>query len=546
ADGATFIPGESVLLRAVAQDREDGDLAAAVAWRSSLDGPLGTGGTLAVTTLRSGLHGITASVTDAGGLRATATIVVVVNAVPTVTIAAPAAGATFAPGDSYRPVATATDVEDGDLTARVSWSSSLDGAPGTGGTIATARLRSGTHVIRASATDRGGKTGSAEITVIVNAPPSVTITAPLAGATFVPGDAVRLQGTATDAEDGDLGAAIAWASDLDGALGAGTDVTVPSLRSGTYTITATVRDSGGKTASVRTTIVVNAPPQLRIVAPSDGSAFVPGDVVRLQATATDVEDGDLGAAISWSSSVDGPLGGGATLDVTLHSGTHTLTAAVADAGGERAGATIVLVVNAPPALEVSANGALFAPGDTITLTGAAHDLEDGDLSAEVTWASSLDGPLGEGSRLDVTRLRAGTHTITASVAGRGGRTASAAITVVVTAPPALLIGSPQDGATFVPGDVVPLTAMTNDAEDGDLGTAIRWTSSLDGPLGGGSMLNVDGLRSGTHVISAQVTDGGGKSAAAATTVIVNAAPRLSIVTPTTGLTVSPADAVSLV
>ena len=634
ADGATFIPGESVLLRAVAQDREDGDLAAAVAWRSSLDGPLGTGGTLAVTTLRSGLHGITASVTDAGGLRATATIVVVVNAVPTVTIAAPAAGATFAPGDVVRLVATATDVEDGDLTARVSWSSSLDGALGTGGTIATARLRSGTHVIRASATDRGGKTASAEVTVTVNAPPMVTITVPLAGATFVPGDAVRLQGTATDAEDGDLGAAIAWASDLDGALGAGTDVTVPSLRSGTHTITATVRDSGGKTASVRTTIVVNAPPQLRIVAPSDGSAFVPGDVVRLQATATDVEDGDLGAAISWSSSVDGPLGGGATLDVTLHSGTHTLTAAVADAGGERAGATIVLVVNAPPALEVSANGTLFAPGDTITLTGAAHDLEDGDLSAEVTWASSLDGPLGEGSRLDVTRLRAGTHTITASVVDRGGKTASAvltvvvdappvvritgpadgfdsvpgavlpftatatddedgtldaaivwtssvdgplgsgallraalhsgrhtvtasvtdsagrtttaAITVVVNAPPALLIGSPQDGATFVPGDVVPLTAMANDAEDGDLGTAIRWTSSLDGPLGGGSMLNVDGLRSGTHVISAQVTDGGGKSAAAAITVIVNAAPRLSIVTPTSGLTVGPADAVSLV
>src|SRR5206468_3521004 len=170
----------------------------------------------------------------------------------------------------------------------------------------------------------------------------------------------------------------------------------------------------------------------------------------------------------------------------------------------------------------------------------------GDLSAEVTWASSLDGPLGEGSRLDVTRLRAGTHTITASVVDRGGRTASAVLTVVVDAPPVVRITGPADGFDSMPGAVLPFTAMANDAEDGDLGTAIRWTSSLDGPLGGGSMLNVDGLRSGTHVISAQVTDGGGKSAAAAITVIVNAAPRLSIVTPTSGLTVGPADAVSLV
>src|SRR5205807_1439784 len=252
----------------------------------------------------------------------------------------------------------------------------------------------------------------------------------------------------------------------------------------------------------------------------------PGDHVELAATATDVEDGDLTAAIAWTSSLEGPLATGGTLDVaSLHSGTHTISASVADRGGKTAEAHVVVVVNAPPQLRIVApsDGSAFVPGDVVRLQATATDAEDGDLSAQVTWVSSLDGPLGQGARVDATRLRSGTHTITASVVDRGGKTASAVLTVVVDAPPVVRITGPADGVDSVPGAVLPFTATATDDEDGTLDAAIVWTSSVDGSLGSGALLRAT-LRSGRHTVTASVTDSAGRTTTAAITVVVNAPP----------------------
>src|SRR5205807_9341484 len=100
--------------------------------------------------------------------------------------------------------------------------------------------------ITASATDSGGKTGRASITVTMNATPTVTITAPAAGSAFQPGAAIALTATATDPEDGNLGSRITWTSSRDGALGTGASPTVSSLSNGTHTITASATDGVGK------------------------------------------------------------------------------------------------------------------------------------------------------------------------------------------------------------------------------------------------------------------------------------------------------------
>ena len=62
---------------------------------------------------------------------------------------------------------TATDAEDGVLTAGLAWASSLDGAIGSGGSFTTSALSAGVHVITASVTDSGGTTGSATITITI-------------------------------------------------------------------------------------------------------------------------------------------------------------------------------------------------------------------------------------------------------------------------------------------------------------------------------------------------------------------------------------------
>ncbi len=546
ADGALFAPGDVVHFTGQATDVEDGNLSASIMWISSRDGLLGHGTPLDVGTLHSGTHTIRASVTDHGGKTANVDRTIVVNAPPVLHITGPVNGALVVPGQPVVFTATATDTEDGNLAAAVTWTSSIDGALGAGAPLSTAALHSGTHTVTASVTDAGGRTASDTVTVVVNAAPTVQINAPAAGAVFSPGDVVTFTGIAGDPEAGDLTAAIVWSSSLDGALGIGSPLPVSTLRSGTHSITASITDGGGLVTSTQRTIIVNAAPTITVNAPAEGTVFAPGDFVHLSATANDAEDGTISALVTWTSSLDGPLGTGATLDVALtHSGAHTLTATIVDAGGKTATATRGVIVNAAPTLQITApaDASVFAPGATVTFTATATDAEDGNLGAAVTWSSSLDGALGTGTPLAVTTLRSGTHVVTATVTDHGGKIATATRTVIVNAPPVVTITGPAAAAVFSPGDLVACRATASDVEDGDLGTAIAWTSSLDGALGTGTALDVTTLRSGTHVLTAAVTDAGGRTGNAQRTIVVNAAPTIAIGTPADGTIYSPNETV---
>jgi hypothetical protein len=62
--------------------------------------------------------------------------------------------------------AFARDVEDGDMTSRIVWSSSVDGRIGTGGTVFKV-LTPGAHSITATVTDSRGRTRSAQIRIVI-------------------------------------------------------------------------------------------------------------------------------------------------------------------------------------------------------------------------------------------------------------------------------------------------------------------------------------------------------------------------------------------
>jgi len=96
-----------------------------------------------------------------------------------------------------------------------------------------------------------------------NDPPAVSITSPVDGDTFVSGAEILFEGTASDTEDDDatLTAALAWTSSIDGPIGSSTGGSISTtLSDGNHTITATVTDSGGKTASESISITVGTPP----------------------------------------------------------------------------------------------------------------------------------------------------------------------------------------------------------------------------------------------------------------------------------------------
>ncbi len=100
-----------------------------------------------------------------------------VNNPPAVTITAPSDGSTYTEGDSVTFIGDANDIEDGDLSASIEWSSSIDGALGTGASITTSNLSVGTHTITASVTDAGSLSSTDTITVIIQPATAITLSA---------------------------------------------------------------------------------------------------------------------------------------------------------------------------------------------------------------------------------------------------------------------------------------------------------------------------------------------------------------------------------
>ena len=205
------------------------------------------------------------------------------NAAPVVSITSPGNGSTFAAGASITFDATATDTEDGDISANISWSSSLNGPIGTGSTLTLDTLSVGSHTITASVTDTALASGSGSITLTVSPPPNssptVTITAPANASTFVAGTLISFAGSATDAEDGDLSAVLTWSSNRDGTIGSGAGFSTAALTTvGTHTITASVVDSDSAPAFDSISLTVNPAP------PSDIANLATADFATAQGT----------------------------------------------------------------------------------------------------------------------------------------------------------------------------------------------------------------------------------------------------------------------
>ncbi|HVR95016.1 MAG TPA: M14 family zinc carboxypeptidase [Thermoanaerobaculia bacterium] len=98
------------------------------------------------------------------------------NTAPSVAITAPANGASLASGTAVTFSGTASDSQDGNLASSLAWTSSLDGAIGSGASFQTSALSAGTHTITAAVTDSGGLAGSASISLTVTSGGSVTVT----------------------------------------------------------------------------------------------------------------------------------------------------------------------------------------------------------------------------------------------------------------------------------------------------------------------------------------------------------------------------------
>jgi hypothetical protein len=181
-------------------------------------------------------------------------------------------------------------------------------------------------------------------------------------------------------------------------------------------------------------------PVVEIVAPADGTAVPGGTELVVEATADDLEDGDISAGISWSSDVDGYLGTGPNQPATLSGGTpavtHVVTASVTDSASNTSMASITVHVDDTPTptsmsvadldgASVSARGGKWRADVTITVR---DDLGDPVAGAAVSgaWSNGTNGSgncTTNGSGLCVASkggLKSNVSSVTFSVTGISG------------------------------------------------------------------------------------------------------------------------------
>ena len=454
-----------------------------------------------------------------------------VNTAPTVTISAPSNGTTVTDGTAISFSGSASDVEDGDLTSSLVWTSNLDGTIGNGGSF-SATLSVGSHTITAAVTDSGGLAGSDMVSVTVDA---------ISGSS---GD-LLLSEVLYDVGGTDDG--LEWVEiynndsvtlDLSGfSLGSGgVDYTVTLVQlSGTLAPGETFVVGGPTSSAVNGNpvfdLVVNFDPDLQ----NSGTTADGVALFNLPASQVTTLTVPIDAVIYGGTNANG------LVDETGIANAPEVGDAPSDSSIERldvAGnwqiqsspSPNVTPLNPPantaPTVSITgpSNGTTVTEGTSVTFTGTANDSEDGDLSSSIAWSSDLDGALGSGASVSTSALSVGTHTITAAVTDSGGLSGSDVVSVTVEAntAPTVSISAPSNGTTATEGTSVTFTGTANDSEDGDLSSSIAWSSDLDGTLGSGASVSTSALSVGTHTITASVTDSGGLSGSDVVSVTIEA------------------------
>lgn len=449
-------------------------------WASSKDGELGTTANVNLNTLTAGTHVITLTLSDNAGNTVDSDSVTITvgesdtslsNTAPVAAITAPAADISFNFGEIITFEGTGTDAEDGALSdSSLVWSSSIDGAIGTGGALSTDTLSQGEHTITMTVTDTQGSATNAFIIITVgvnSSTPTVQIISPAdssatAGTYEVSaGDTINFVGKATDYDGTPItGENLQWLSSKDGALFNGnthelntrsvTALNYEPLKEGEHTIYLRAAGSAGTGQASIIINLVNTNPAAVISNPPDECpenntlchTFAPGEWINFQGTATDTEDGNLsGKSLEWTSHIDGLLGTGESLNIKtdnvdalgnlpMTDGEHIITLEAKDEWGASGIDSVVINIgtNTPPVPTITYPEADYTSAFStgfITFYGKADDAEEGTLNSDaMEWYSSnqqgklnSEEPSGAGLltssvRLDISGFTAGTHTVT--------------------------------------------------------------------------------------------------------------------------------------
>lgn len=403
-------------------------------------------------------------------------VIVTVNAAPppTVTLTAPQNGASAIVNQAVALAASASSgsgtITKVEFYAGSSLVATAASAPYAGSWTPGA---AGTYAITAKAYDNfGSSTASAPATVTVtaNPPPTVALTAPSAGSTFIVNQNVALNANA--AANGS--AAVAKVEFFAGAALVGTATSSPYTAtwtpssSGSYALTAKATDSlGAATTSTAVNVSVQAgpPPTVNLTSPTVDATVSSSGTVTLTANAAPSQGGAAIAKVEFFAS--GKLIGTATTAPYAVSwasptpGTYSVTAVATDALGisaASAAVTVTVINNPPPAVSLTAPAAgnAYAAPASMTL-GASATAASGASIARVDFyqGNALVGSATSSPYLfSWTNVAAGSYSITAVATDNLGAQATTPPVSVTVGNLGVTFMSPQDGAALAGSSVL--------------------------------------------------------------------------------------------
>lgn len=396
ANGATFIETEGLLLSADAGDAEDGDLSAFVVWSSDLAGELGVGAGLPDVGLEPGLHTLTASVMDSGGLEAAASVTVEIL---TITISVSPTAATIPAGEvqQFTAAVYADEVEMLTGAPTITWSSSNQSVA----TIDSQGLATGVSAGEAAVMASVGHVSSTAVLTVEEAAASTILAETITGGTWH-SCGLSAAGKAYCWGDNNYGQ-LGDASNIDRTLPVAVEmpagVSFTSISAGETYIVALTSDGkayawgnnqsgqlgNGSNSNSNRPVAVNLPAQVVVASVRAGSHHA-------------VALGTSGAAYAWGDNYSGQLGDGSNTK-----------------------SNVPVAVNMPPGVTFVAIGA--GTGHSLALTGSGEayawgDNRYGQLGNGTTWRRNTPVAVSMPSGVAFTTIGAGSyHTVALTSTG---------------------------------------------------------------------------------------------------------------------------------
>jgi parallel beta-helix repeat protein len=467
-------------------------------WISNIDGFLSFRLAFSTDDLSNGTHVITFEVRDGHDVWSDAAVgQVTVNGLPRAWILK--LEPTFI--NESRPVNFRGDAFDHEKDiSGYQWLSDVDGDLSGEKMFSSSSLSNGTHTITFQAMDGYGEWSEPSTgTVTVNGIP-IAIIESIGPDPANMGEFVNFRGGYID--DGDPIVSCEWESNIDGTLSFAKDFGTSELMPGNHIITFRVMDRYEVWSKMAMAdLFVNQRPVASIDAIEPGSANE-GELVRFSGSYI-VRDNDIRESL-WESDIDGVLSVLQEFSTTeLSCGDHTISFKVLDGHGMWSEPAMAFVaVNGIPSASIrNISPSSANEGEAVMLTGEWTDFEE-DVT-EFSWTSDLDGPLSSSQEFSISKLSVGTHIISfRAMDGHGIWSEEATGTVIVNGIPKTSIVEIGPDPSFE-GD--PVVFSGTGLDDGVV-SVFKWTSSIDGELGGYELFTRSDLSPGDHVITLRVQD----------------------------------------